>query len=199
MAPRSKRDRSAQVTPRQGAAGVVRIIGGQWRSRKLHFTSAEGLRPSSDRIRETVFNWLAPYVAGARCLDLFAGSGALGLEALSRGAAHCHFVEKDRATAQQIRQHLQTLACRDADVVTTSATQFLTGAERGWHIVFLDPPFNKDLLMPAIDALQDRLGEGALVYVETAKGEPVTVPSSWRVVKHKTAGQVEYRLYEVEA
>ncbi len=84
-------------------------------------------------------------------------------------------------------------------MAATSAEQFLTGAERGWHIVFLDPPFNKDLLMPAIDALEDRLDEGALVYVETAKGEPVTVPSSWRVVKHKTAGQVEYRLYEVEA
>ena len=199
MAHRSKRHRSAPAAQRTAAAGVVRIIGGQWRSRKLHFNSAEGLRPSSDRIRETVFNWLAPHVAGARCLDLFAGSGALGLEALSRGAAHCDFVEKDGATAQQVRRHLVTLDCPYADVVTAHAEQFLAGSDRDWHIVFLDPPFNKGLLQPAIDALQDRLAEGALVYVETARGESVSAPAVWRMLRHKTAGQVEYRLFEVEA
>lgn len=195
MAPRSKPRRPASA-PGQGA-GVVRIIGGQWRSRKLHFRSAEGLRPSSDRIRETLFNWLSAHIAGARCLDLFAGSGALGLEALSRGAAHCQFVEKDSASASQIRQHLATLNCADGEVYASSAGQFLANSAQPWHIVFLDPPFNKGLLQPALDTLRDCLEEGALVYVETAKGEAFTPPPTWQLLKHKAAGQVEYRLFEV--
>lgn len=183
--------------PSHHGDGVVRIIGGQWRSRKLRFHSAEGLRPSSDRIRETLFNWLAPTIAGARCLDLFAGSGALGLEALSRGAASCDFVESDSATANQIRRHLDTLLCREGQVHTMTADHYLSRHNSPWDIVFLDPPFGKELLPPAIGGLSPLLRAGSLIYIETAKGESVTVPGHWREEKHKTAGQVEYRLYIV--
>ncbi|WP_372864440.1 16S rRNA (guanine(966)-N(2))-methyltransferase RsmD [Spongiibacter sp.] len=198
MSPRSKSSRRA-TDPRKSGDGVVRIIGGQWRSRKLPFHNAEGLRPSGDRVRETLFNWLAPLVPGAHCLDLFAGSGALGLEALSRGAARCDFVDNDSASAMQIRMHLATLNCRDGEVHSRSADSFLQARDADWHIVFLDPPFNKGLLQPALDQLAGRLSDGARVYVETARGEAFLVPAGWLELKHKTAGQVEYRLYEVVA
>ncbi len=199
MPPRSRPPRRAADPRKPEDGGVVRIIGGQWRSRKLHFHNAEGLRPSSDRIRETLFNWLAPHIAGARCLDLFAGSGALGLEALSRGAERCDFVDNDTVSARQIRMHLATLNCRDGEVHSRSADSFLQQREADWHIVFLDPPFNKGLLQPALDQLAGRLAEGARVYVETARGEAFLPPVDWHELRHKTAGQVEYRLYEVVA
>ncbi len=184
-------------TQTQHVEGVVRIIGGEWRSRKLRFHSTEGLRPSSDRIRETLFNWLAPTIAGAHCLDLFAGSGALGLEALSRGAEHCDFVELHGQTANQIRLHLHTLRCDRAQVHTVGADAFLLRERGPWDVVFLDPPFGTGLLQPAIGGLSPLLREGAQVYIETAKGEGVEVPRHWVEEKHKTAGQVDYRLYRV--
>ena len=106
---------SSKSTGRAASAGrsQLRIIGGQWRGRKLTFTPAEGLRPTTDRVRETLFNWLAPFIFGARCADLFAGSGALGLEALSRGAAHCDFVDSAKAAGRQIAGHLETLGASD--------------------------------------------------------------------------------------
>ncbi|MBO6752580.1 MULTISPECIES: 16S rRNA (guanine(966)-N(2))-methyltransferase RsmD [Spongiibacter] len=177
--------------------GEVRIIGGKWRSRKLPFQSADGLRPSSDRLRETLFNWLSPYLGGARCLDLFAGSGALGLEALSRGAAHCDFVEKNPGSAEQIRRHLHTLQCEDGSVHGRSAESYLKVADGGWHIVFLDPPFKQSLLPIAVEALKGKLAEDALIYVETAKGEAFVPPNDWQEHRHKSAGQVEYRLYRL--
>src|SRR5690349_6524231 len=111
--------------PEPRGDGVLRIIGGQWRGRKLHFPALPGLRPSPDRVRETLFNWLAPTLAGSRCLDLFAGSGALGLEALSRGAQQCWFVDSANAACRRIQEHLTLLQCVDACVFNAEASQWL--------------------------------------------------------------------------
>jgi 16S rRNA (guanine966-N2)-methyltransferase len=179
--------------------GTLRIIGGQWRSRKLYFKAAEGLRPSSDRIRETLFNWLSPHIQGASCLDLFAGSGALGLEALSRYAAHCDFIEANTHTCRQIREHLSTLECASASVHCQTAEAYLASADIKHQIIFIDPPFHQDLLAPTIAALAERpLASGTLIYIETAANEPLPVlPEHWYIDKDKTAGNVNYRLISV--
>lgn len=178
--------------------GTLRIIGGQWRSRKLQFTEVEGLRPTGDRIRETLFNWLAMEIAGARCLDLFAGSGALGLEALSRDASHCDFVELNRAAARQIQQHLQTLNAVNGTVHCTAAADFLAdGHKQGYDIIFLDPPFNKALLAEILPALAKQLNQNGLVYLEQAKGENIALPANWQQIKQKTAGEVVYSLWAI--
>ncbi|MEZ5502073.1 MAG: 16S rRNA (guanine(966)-N(2))-methyltransferase RsmD [Halioglobus sp.] len=185
---------------RSGKQGQVRIIGGQWRGRKLAFTPAEGLRPTGDRIRETLFNWLAPCIRGARCVDLFAGSGALGLEALSRGAAHCDFVDSSRATLAQVRAHLVTLEAQDrASCHAVCAQQFLQAATAVYDIVFLDPPFRLQLVEGICSTLAQRrlLGDAALVYIESGADEPPpVVPPSWKLHREKISGGVTYRLFD---
>lgn len=180
----------------------LRIIGGQWRGRKLAFIPEQGLRPTTDRIRETLFNWLAPHIHGARCADLFAGSGALGLEALSRGAAHCDFVEPSALALDQIRRHLQSLdALGRANCHPVTAEHFLATATGPYDLVFIDPPFGRALAEPACTALAERrlLNQGALVYLETAATENVPeVADNWSEHRCKTAGGVTYRLYSVE-
>ena len=168
------------------AQSQLRIIGGQWRSRKLTFAPAEGLRPTSDRIRETVFNWLTPSIVDARCADLFAGSGALGLEALSRGASHCDFIDSSAAAAAQINTHL------------TSLGTYLQKQNQTLDIVFIDPPFGHNLVAPTIEQLRNSqlLTPESLIYVETAKGEDLSsVPGNWTLQREKTTGGVCYRLY----
>ncbi|WP_269618651.1 16S rRNA (guanine(966)-N(2))-methyltransferase RsmD [Zhongshania sp. BJYM1] len=181
--------------------GILRIIGGQWRSRKLHFQAAEGLRPTSDRIRETLFNWLSPTIHGAHCLDLFAGSGALGLEALSRYADHCDFVETDANTCRDIREHLNILQCSSGLVHCQSAETYLANRTIAHDIIFLDPPFHKALLAPVIAALASKhLKFGTLIYIETATDEPLpSLPTNWHIEKEKKAGQVNYRLISVSS
>ncbi|WP_295874971.1 16S rRNA (guanine(966)-N(2))-methyltransferase RsmD [uncultured Zhongshania sp.] len=181
------------------AQGMLRIIGGQWRSRKLHFQAAEGLRPTSDRIRETLFNWLGPHLHGANCLDLFAGSGALGLEALSRYAAHCDFIETDTISCRQIREHLGTLKCTTASVHCQTAEAYLANTALNHQVIFLDPPFHKDILAPTIATLgRKSLPNDTLIYIETATDEPLpALPSNWRIDKDKQAGNVSYRLISV--
>lgn len=156
----------------------------------------EVTRPTGDRIRETLFNWLAPVVSGARCLDLFAGTGALGLEALSRGAGACTFVEKDAAVARQLEATLATLDCGAATVVAGDARRFLSGRPVAFDIVFLDPPF--DGLDPAIlcTLLDDGwLAPEAMVYIEMRRGAGAPgLPSGWIVVREQTAGQVRFML-----
>ena len=179
---------------------TLRIIGGHWRGRKLNFTPAEGLRPTPDRVRETLFNWLAPSINGARCLDLFAGSGALGLEALSRGALSCDFVDTSAAALRQIAHHLQTVqAGESAHCHSLPALAFLDRAREPYDIVFADPPFGKGLIEPAC-ALMGSAGliaAGGLIYIETAAAEaPPTVPAPWRLHRDKVAGEVAYRLFE---
>ncbi|MFV8818846.1 16S rRNA (guanine(966)-N(2))-methyltransferase RsmD [Haliea sp. E17] len=192
----------SRTSNRRGQS-VLRIIGGQWRGRKLGFTPAEGLRPTTDRVRETLFNWLAPDIHGARCLDLFAGSGALGLEALSRGAAHCDFVDNSAQVIRQLYEHLQVLdAVSRARLVQANALEFLRRPEKPWDIVFIDPPFGLGLAAPCCEHLQQpgMLSDNALVYVETATGEaPPQVPPRWQCHREKVAGGVAYRLYIVSA
>jgi 16S rRNA (guanine966-N2)-methyltransferase len=187
----------------RGGSGQLRIIGGEWRGRRLRFTPAEGLRPTSDRTRETLFNWLAPIIRGAVCLDLFAGSGALGLEALSRGAAHCDFVEPSRETLAGIRGHLGLLqATGRGHCHQRTAEAFLSQADTRYDLVFIDPPFGHAMASTACRQLaaSGLLNAQAMVYVETAASEPVPeVPADWLVHREKTAGGVAYRLYATGA
>lgn len=179
----------------------LRIIGGQWRGRKLDFTPADGLRPTTDRVRETLFNWLAPDIHGARCLDLFSGSGALGLEALSRGAAFCDFVDTSAPALSQIADHLHNLeASARAACHRQSAQAFLDREHFNWDIVFIDPPFGQDLVAPVCELLgrSGRLREGTLVYIETGHREALPqLPPGWTLHRDKRAGDVSYRLFVV--
>lgn len=184
---------------RRGAGappGEVRIVGGQWRGRRLPVPAAEGLRPTADRVRETLFNWLAPLLEGARCLDLFAGTGALGLEALSRGAAAAVFVERSPAAALAIEDSLARLGGRGGRVVAGDALRFLAGAPEPFDVVFLDPPFGDFALGDLCKLLeQGWLGENARVYLEMPASEPVPpLPPRWELLREKTAGQVRYAL-----
>jgi len=179
----------------------VRIIGGQWRGRKLAFVPVDGLRPTGDRIRETLFNWLDPYITGARCADLFAGSGALGLEALSRGAEHCDFVDCESAALAHVRNHLRAFeALGRSSCHSVSTQQFLQVAGAPYDVVFIDPPFRLQLVETICAALVQKqlLREDALVYVEMGATEPPPgVPSTWSLYREKVSGGVVYRLFRV--
>lgn len=161
-----------------------------------------GLRPTSERIRETLFNWLAPRIQGARCLDLFAGTGALGLEALSRGAAEVVFVEKSPLAAKVLRANVDLLGAAGADVRRLDAKEFLeTSAGRAFDIVFLDPPFADDRLADLCRLLDTAslVGNGSLVYLEDDRARPpVELPGGWNLLKSKNAGNVRYALAQVE-
>jgi 16S rRNA (guanine966-N2)-methyltransferase len=182
-----------------GAAGQIRIIGGQWRGRKLPVPDSAGLRPTTDRVRETLFNWLAPDIQQARCLDCFAGSGALGLEALSRFAGSATLLELERPVAQQLMQNLQTLRASHGKVVQTNTLQWLSQPGEPFDVVFVDPPFRKGLLQETLALLEQNgwLAAEALIYVESEveHGAP-PVPASWDLYREKIAGQVAYRLYQ---
>ena len=191
---------SMKRTPAHNAS-QLRIIGGAWRGRKLTFTERPGLRPTGDRVRETLFNWLAPYLHGARCLDLFAGSGALGMEALSRGAEHCEFVDSDRQAVTSLKANLTALGsdcpAARAQVTLNNAQQFLSTRPAEWHIVFVDPPFGQGLAEPALNQLIDRncLARDSWVYFETRQSQPEPIPEHrYTVHREKTAGDVLYRL-----
>jgi 16S rRNA (guanine966-N2)-methyltransferase len=179
-------------------AGRLRIVAGNWRSRLLDVANVDGLRPTSERVRETLFNWLNPVIDGADCLDLYAGTGALGLEALSRGAASAVFVERSPVAVRQLRRNVELLDARGATVLQQDALAWLEGdiAQR-FDIVFLDPPYAADLLDETCRLLQERgcLADGAFVYLEqAAKAEPPELPAGWQLVKDKQAGQVRYML-----
>jgi 16S rRNA (guanine966-N2)-methyltransferase len=186
---------------RGGKQNQVRIIGGKWRGRKLAFVSGDGLRPTGDRVRETLFNWLAPDITGARCADLFTGSGALGLEALSRGAEHCDFVDSNNAVLSQVRNHLKTFeAIERSSCHAVSALQFLQLTVAPYDIVFVDPPFKLQLVEPVCATLAQKqlLREDALVYVEMGATEPPPgVPPTWSLYREKVSGGVVYRLFRV--
>ncbi|MCO1332867.1 16S rRNA (guanine(966)-N(2))-methyltransferase RsmD [Microbulbifer sp. OS29] len=173
----------------------LRIIGGQWRGRKLQFAPVEGLRPTGDRLRETLFNWLQFDLHGAHCLDLFAGSGALGLEALSRGARSVDFVELNTHAARTLTEQLKFLGAEGALVHNTKAYDFLGSGDKKYDIVFVDPPFADDLWQESLDTLSARLAPGALIYVETPRNTVPSVLTSWYLEKEKGAGRVCMRLY----
>jgi 16S rRNA (guanine966-N2)-methyltransferase len=172
-----------------------RVIAGAWRRRRCSFPSREGLRPTPDRVRETLFNWLAPRIAGARCLDLFAGSGALGIEALSRGAADVVFVERDREAAAAIEANLARLGKERADVAAVDAREYLAGEPEPFDVVFLDPPFASDLLAEVLAPLQSWLRSGAWIYLEFPAGDVAPpLPAGWHTLKASRAGRVHYLL-----
>lgn len=178
--------------------GQLRIIGGRWRGRRLDVVDRPGLRPTPDRVRETLFNWLAPILPGARCIDLFAGTGALGLEALSRGADSCLFVEQDRALAANIAEHLQVLggdakSTRNADAITALSCP----PGQGFDCAFVDPPFGSDLLEQCLPLLGPHLRAGHRVYLEYPAGAPPLLPPGWQLHRNKRAGQVGYALASV--
>ena len=176
---------------------MLRIIGGRWRGRRLSVPEAEGLRPTPDRVRETLFNWLQPYIAGATCLDLFAGTGALCLEALSRGAGQVVMVEKDAHVVECLRQHVATLQARNADVVQADAVDFLRQTPQQFDIVFLDPPFKSDLIARCAELVETNgwIKRGGLVYVEApSQIDVLPLPATWELIRSKKAGQVGYHL-----
>jgi 16S rRNA (guanine966-N2)-methyltransferase len=178
------------------ASNRLRIIGGRWRGSRIVFPPLDAIRPSPDRVRETLFNWLQQQIVGARCLDLFAGSGALGLEALSRGAAHVTFVDREPQIGRHLTQTLERLGSRDAAVVIEDAQRFLMRRAQSFDIVFLDPPFDSTALEQVSARLQQGwLAPGAYVYVECPAHRALsTLPAQWGVQRTKQAGQVGYHL-----
>jgi 16S rRNA (guanine966-N2)-methyltransferase len=180
----------------RGQAGTLRIIGGRWRGRRFPCPPGDATRPTGDRIRETVFNWLAPFIDGSRCLDLFAGTGALGLEALSRGANEVLFVEQNACAARRIEATLRELDCFDVDVIKGDALQFLAGTPRTCDIVFLDPPFGI-IDLENLCTLLDKgwLARGSYIYIEMRRGAATPqLPPGWTLTRDKTAGQVHFML-----
>jgi 16S rRNA (guanine966-N2)-methyltransferase len=173
----------------------VRIIGGEWRSRLVRFLPAQGLRPTPDRVRETLFNWLGQRLDGLRCIDLFAGSGALGFEALSRGAASVVMVERDRDAAEQLRLNARDLGAAAVRVVHGDALQYLARNDEVFDVAFVDPPYASDLAPKAMQALHPRLAPAARVYVESSKRLDAA-DDLWRVLREDRAGAVRYALYE---
>jgi 16S rRNA (guanine966-N2)-methyltransferase len=187
----------AKRRPRGGRAeNRLRIIGGQWRGRKVSFPDVDGLRPSPDRVRETLFNWLQPVIDGARCLDLFSGSGALGLEALSRGAAQAVLVDRDARAVASLREQIALLQASGAQLVQAEALGFLAGTPQRFDVVFLDPPYRSGLLAPCCARLaQGWLAPGARIYVEAeTELDPLPLPTEWTLLRSKRAGQVGYHL-----
>lgn len=180
-----------------GGDNQLRIIGGRWRGRRLRFPSVQGLRPTPDRVRETLFNWLAPHISGARCLDLFAGSGALGIEALSRGAGEVIFVERHPFVARQLRQNLILLGVDEPRVEQADALTWLNRRGPPFDVILLDPPFDSGLLEPVCHALEKEgwLAPLASIYLESGLDKKtLNIPKTWEIVREKTAGQVIYRL-----
>lgn len=186
-------------TTQKSQANTVRIIGGHWRSRKLSFPTATGLRPTGDRIRETLFNWLGDHISAARCLDLFAGSGALGFEALSRGAAHLTLVENNRLVTAQLQRNAQMLETEDATIVCNEATDWLKRQPSGpaFNIIFLDPPFDLDIAHEVIALLDSKhlIKPGGFIYLETPIDRRVATPRGWELWREKVTGAVRYQLW----
>lgn len=184
---------------RPGQKFVLRIIGGEWRGRKIRFPPLQAIRPTPDRIRETLFNWLQDVTPGSRCLDLYAGSGAIGLEALSRGAREVVFVDVESAVVRHLGDILRELACDPgrSQVVRADARAFLARAGGPFDVIFLDPPFVAPVLPELCRRIEAGgwLRSGGLAYLEApaAAGEP-ELPPGWTLLKSKRAGEVGYHL-----
>lgn len=175
----------------------LRIIGGRWRGVPVTFPPLAALRPSPDRVRETLFNWLQPVIVDARCLDLFAGSGVLGIEALSRGASYVEFVDSEPRVGRHLEDTLRRLDATGSEVHVAEALRFLAGPSRQFNIVFLDPPYASNLLEQICEKLTTGgwLAQGALIYLESPTDKPLpSLPSAWSVHRAGRAGQVGYHL-----
>jgi 16S rRNA (guanine966-N2)-methyltransferase len=180
-----------------GQAFVLRIIGGEWRGRKIRFPPVAAIRPTPDRVRETVFNWLQGVIPGSRCLDLYAGSGALGLEALSRGAGEVEFVDLEPAAVRHLADTLRGLGCDRGRVVRADARRYLEQPAVPFDVIFLDPPFAAPVLPEICRRIEAGgwLKPGGYAYLESsaAAGEP-ELPGGWRLLRSKRAGEVGYHL-----
>ncbi|MDG2502600.1 MAG: 16S rRNA (guanine(966)-N(2))-methyltransferase RsmD [Porticoccaceae bacterium] len=182
------------------SAQKLRIIAGKWRSRVVAFQPADGLRPTGDRIRETAFNWLRESIDGARCIDLFAGSGALSFEALSRGAAHCTSLEQQGAAIKQLRENAALLQAQDLDIVHTDSLRYLQqGAPaQPYNLAFVDPPFAAGIINNTCVLLNNNswLADKAMIYCEMAATDNSFVaPENWQMLREKVSGEVRYCLY----
>jgi 16S rRNA (guanine966-N2)-methyltransferase len=175
-------------------AGKVRIIGGAYRGRRIAVPERRDLRPTPDRVRETLFNWLGQTLEEKRCLDLFAGSGALGFEAASRGAARVVMVENDRTVFSHLQKTLVLIRAKQVDLVLADAFDYLKKTDERFDVVFLDPPFRQNALPGLLERLRERLAPGARVYVEAP--EALELGEPWRELKRSRAGQVSYQLLE---
>jgi 16S rRNA (guanine966-N2)-methyltransferase len=180
--------------PRTELRNAVRIIGGEWRSRVLRFPDAPGLRPTADRVRETLFNWLGQDLSGYTCLDVFAGSGALGFEAASRGAAAVTMVEKSRPVFEALQANAMLLRAAHVRVQRSDALEFLARDGSTYDIVFVDPPFSEGIPERLMELVGRRLAARGRVYLES--GTPCVASSGWRLVKQGRAGQVHFHLLE---
>jgi 16S rRNA (guanine966-N2)-methyltransferase len=189
-------NRPGTQPPSARPAGVVRIIGGDWRGTRLRVADRDGLRPTADRVRETLFNWLQPVLPGARVLDLFAGTGALGLEAVSRGAREAVLVERDPQLAEGLRQLAAKLPGGErVQVVCADALAWLRTAPGGFDLAFVDPPFAADLWGPVLAALDGQLLENAWLYVESPVDHPPLPAPDWRPHREGRTREVAYALY----
>jgi len=177
--------------------GEVRIIAGQWRGRRLKVPDIQDLRPTPDRVRETLFNWLAPVIANARCLDLFAGSGVLGFEALSRGASYVEMVDQSAEIIALLKAELESMGGANASIYRAVVPHQLHPARQPFDIVFLDPPYQANLLLPCCHYLEENhyLANSAYIYLEARENiKDNDLPPDWRLIKSKKAGQVHYHL-----
>lgn len=177
--------------------GQIRIIGGEWRGRRIKVPNIPDLRPTPDRVRETLFNWLSHVMPGAYCLDAFAGSGALGFEALSRGAKHVVMVDASPEVVLLLKEELLIFKANNAEVYRANVPQQLKKPEHPFDIVFLDPPYSQDLLLPCCAYLEEHsfLAKHAYIYLEAKSFlEEAVLPANWTVIKSKKAGQVAYHL-----
>jgi 16S rRNA (guanine966-N2)-methyltransferase len=176
----------------------VRIIGGTYRGKKIPFPDSQGLRPTPDRVRETLFNWLMHHIRGARCLDAFAGSGALGFEAFSRGASEVYLVEQNKSVFANLQAQAASFKSQQIHVLNTDVTDFIQHTTQQFDIIFLDPPFDLNLLFPCLDkiAASSILSDGGFIYLESAKAVTAD-PLLWKTIKQKKAGQVCYQLIKM--
>jgi 16S rRNA (guanine966-N2)-methyltransferase len=180
-------------------ANKLRIIGGEWRSRQIVFADAPGLRPTPNRVRETLFNWLQTDVINSACLDLYAGSGALGFEAASRGARRVTLVENDAGACEKLKENIAALAAKQIELVALDVNQYLLKAADKFDLVFLDPPFKQNLVALTCKKLEQQgwLAEYAKIYVETERHLALTdMPANWRLLKSKAAGEVGFHLFQ---
>lgn len=195
----NQRTKSNEKSRKPIKDGFIRLISGKWRGKKLPVKDIEGLRPTTDRTKETLFNWLMHDINNANCLDCFSGSGSLGFEALSRFAKRVTLLEKDKSVVKQLRENLNILNVDNATVLEGDSINYLNQkATEQYNIIFIDPPFNKGLIQPCCDALQSNsyLANDALIYIEKeVELTDLNLPESWCLLKEKSTGKVTYQLY----
>ncbi|ENK0809121.1 16S rRNA (guanine(966)-N(2))-methyltransferase RsmD [Vibrio fluvialis] len=193
------RRRQQNPSQKRAPSGQVRIISGLWRGRKLPVHDAEGLRPTTDRVKETLFNWLAQDIPHAKCLDLFAGSGGLGFESASRQADKVTMLEMNPQAFAQLKTNIAALKASNIEAVNTDTLAYLKQPGQAYDVVFIDPPFRQGLLQETVQLLEQNgwLAANAMIYIECEKELPLTeLPESWQLYREKLAGQVCYRLFE---